>query len=168
MDEALKLLMSFLGTFLALLAGYGIWHLKKRSEPRYQTGLYLNSKKMDALMKVWSLLAYITDTENPLSAVVWEKNGQEKSYYFVPCNGIEYIDKLAEIFYGSGSGLLLSDEVKDLLYEYRGIVYGFLLKEKDKSEKVQITNEKMTARMQQIYKDLNSALRVELDAIKNS
>jgi hypothetical protein len=150
---------------VVVLLGLWVWHRQKRTEPRY----YLNQKRLDGLMKTWSLLAYITEVENPKAVMLWEKNANGTIYYLRMENAREYIDKLSELFYEGGYGLLLGREVKELLYEYRGHLYGVLLKNKSEqgdSGRIKLQNDELVKRMKEIYSELNAELRKELEEIK--
>ena len=120
----------------------------------------------DALMKAWSLLAYMSDTENSLAVIVWEQKKDGKVYYFRKKQARDYIDKLAEIFYGGGYGLMLDDETKKMLFEYRSILYGVLLREKGDDEKVRLENAEMVRRMKVIYEGMNKKLREDIRLLK--
>lgn len=162
--EISKMVMPALLVLLALW----IWHLKKRSEPRYESIAYLNKKHLEALSKVWSLLAYITEVENPKSVMLWEKDNNETVYYINKKQASAYMDDLSEIFYEGGYGLLLDRGINKLLYEYRGHLYGVLLKDKGEQEndRVRIENPELVNRMKEIYRELNSELRKELKKIE--
>lgn len=162
--EILKMVMPA----LLVLLGLWIWHLKKRSEPRYESLAYLNQKHLDALSKVWSLMAYITEVENPKSVMLWEKDKNETVYYIKKRLASAYMDALSEIFYECGYGLLLERGIKELLYEYRGHLYGVLLKDKGEQEndRVKIENPELVNRIKEIYHELNSELRKELKKIE--
>jgi len=151
-----------------VLLGLGVWHLKKRSEPRYESVSYLNKKRLDGLMKVWSLLAYITEVENHKAVMLWEKDAKTTTYYIRPEQAKEYMSVLAEIFYNDGYGLLLGNEIKKLLYEYRHILYGVLLRQKMEQGdgKIKLENQELVARMKLIYSELNAELRKKLAKIE--
>lgn len=68
--EIVKLVLPAVFGFLGVWLGLWIWHLKKRGEPKYESIGYLNQKKLDGLIKAWSLLAYITEVENPKAVMV--------------------------------------------------------------------------------------------------
>jgi hypothetical protein len=120
-------------------------------------------------MKAWSLLAYITDVENPKVVMLWEKSGSETIYYVQPRQAQEYVTKLAEMFYNDGYGLLLGRNIKELFYKYRNHLYGVLLKEKSQQgsdERIRIENEMMIKSMKEIYKEVNAELRKECKKIE--
>ena len=149
---------------LLVLLGLWIWHKKKRSEPRYESLGYLNQKRLDGLLKAWSLLAYITEVENPKAVMLWERNGSETVYYLRPKQAHEYMVALGELFYADGYGLLLGRMVKELFYEYRGHLYGVLLKAKSQQgndERIKLENDELIKRMKEIYNEINAELQKE-------
>ncbi len=154
---------------LLVLLGLFVWHLKKRSEPRYESLGYLNQKRLDGLLNTWSLLQYITEVENPKAVMLWEKTGGETVYYLRPKQAREYIVALGETFYENGYGLLLGRGIKELLYEYRGHLYGVLLKSQsrqDGNDRIVLENDELVKRMKEIYNELNTELRKELEKIE--
>jgi len=167
--EIVKLILPAVFGFLGVLLGLWIWHLKKRSEPRYESLGYLNQKRLDSLMKAWSLLAYITEVENPRAVMLWEKNGSQTVYYLQPKQAREYMIALSESFYTDGYGLLLGQRVKELFYEYRGHLYGVLLKAKSEQsgeERIEFENDELVKRMKEIYNQINTELRKEMKKIE--
>lgn len=127
-------------TGVVMLFGLWIWHCKRRSEPRYQSINYLNQKRLDGLLRVWSLLGYLTEVENARSVLIWKRQGGQTRWYLRLRQAREYIEELSEVFYAEGHGLLVDSQVKERLYEYRGLVYGVMLKEdcgQDDRERVQ-------------------------------
>jgi hypothetical protein len=158
-----------LGPGVIVLLGLWVWHLQKRSEPRYESLGYLNQKKLDGLLKAWSLLAYITEVENPKAVMLWEKNASGTTYYICPEQAREYKDALSEMFYEGGYGLLLGQEIKKLLYEYRNQLYGVMLKSEGgriSGDRVKLENDELVKRLKEIYNELNAELRKELKKIE--
>ena len=154
---------------LLVLLGLWIWHLKKNSEPKYQSIGYLNQKRLDGLLKAWSLLAYITEVENPKAVMLWEKNGNETTYYLRLKQAREYMTALSEMFYADGYGLLLGREIKKLFYEYRGHLYGVLLKaksEQDSNDRIAFKNYELVKHMKEIYNQLNAELGKEREKME--
>lgn len=167
--EIVKMVLPAIFGFLGIWLGLWIWHFQKRNEPRYASLGYLNQKRLDGLMKAWSLLAYITEAENPKAVMLWEKNASGTTFYIRPEKAREYVDKLGELFYEGGYGLLLGREVKELLYEYRGQLYGVMLKNKSEhgdGERIKLQNDELIKRMKEIYNELNAELRKELGKIE--
>lgn len=155
-------LFGLVGVWLALW----IWHLKKRSEPGYESRGYIKQKRLDSLLKAWSLLAYMTEVENPKAVLLWEKQGKKTIYYLCPTPARQFMDALSEMFYGCGCGLLLDGHIKELFYEYRGHLYGILLKAGNQPEggdQITVENDELVRRLKTIYNELNKALRKELE-----
>lgn len=164
----LEILKMFAPAVLVLF-GLWVWHLKKRSEPKYESLGFLEQKRLEGLMKVWSLLAYITEVENPKAVMVWERGGGDTEYYLRPHQARGYIVALAEVFYENGYGLFLGRRIKDLLYEYRNQLYGVLLRaksEQDGNERIKLENEDLIKCLKRIYTELNDELRKELKKIE--
>ncbi len=120
-------------------------------------------RKLNALEECWKLLIYTTDTENKKSILTWEQvNDGDKIYYLDMECAREFISNLAGYHYGSGLGIYLPKEIKEKLFEYRNILHGFLLKEKDNTgKKIEILNKEMAARMIQIHQALIQHLKNE-------
>lgn len=112
-------------------------------------------RKLNALEECWKLLAFTTDTENTKSILTWEQMKGEKTYFLNKANAKEFMKCLTDFFYGSGLGLYLSKEIKTGLFEYRSVIYGFLLKEKNsENEKILLQNAELANRMTKIYQSL--------------
>lgn len=117
---------------------------------------------LDACQGCWKLLAYTTDTQNPLSVLrrVEDKSTQKKTWYFNISNGKAYIEALASFFYGEGKGLFLPQEIRPYLFEYRSIVFGLLLSaSEEKGEEVVIKNEKLPERLNELHQKMVILLR---------
>lgn len=122
--------------------------------------------KYEAILKahqsIYKLLRFITDTENDDCILVWEqpKGGGENVYYFRQANIRKFIKELTEEIYNKGNGIFLSEEVMSLIFEYRSLVYGLLLTEKDNpKDKIIIKNLKLAKRMIEIHQNLSIKIR---------
>lgn len=156
-----------------LVAGLVYFFTKRnmRNETIERISRFKNEKLMESGMAFWGLLTYITLTENKYAILVWEKekNTTEKKYYFRPDQAKEFIDKLNTINYEKGYGLFLSRQTRELFYEYRNIVYGILLAEKNnRNDTILLTNTEMVSGMQKIYDKMVESLRKEIDPDKNT
>ena len=152
-----------------VLLGLWVWHYQKRREPHYQSLAYITQKRVDGLLAAWSLLAYMTETENPNAVVIWKKNAKETIYYLRPAQARDYMASLSSLFYGSGYGLLLDGDIKELLYEYRSQIYGVLLKAdclKCGDEPIKLENVHLVNQVKELYAELNAQLRKELAKIE--
>jgi hypothetical protein len=155
----------------AFIVGVIVWHHQKRYQAVYESKSYLNQKRLDALMKAWSLLAYITEKDNPKAVLQADTNSAgTREIYIRREQAREYMIGLSEMFYESGYGLFLESNIKKLFYEYRGLLYGVLLKEKGKhaaDEPIKIEQEQMVVRIKEIYDELNAELRKKREKMEN-
>jgi hypothetical protein len=142
---------------------YAIRQMKKETHIQIEREKY--KRTMDALQDCWKLLAFMTTTENEKSILTWQQNpDQTKTYFLNKANAQGFIDGLASFFYGTGLGLYLPQNIRPLLFEYRGVLYGFLLKESNNpSPKIVVNNPEMITKMTSIYDDLVKKLREELN-----
>ena len=129
--------------------------------------------KYEAILKahqsIYKLLRFITDTENDDCILVWEqpKGGGENVYYFRQANIRKFIKELTEEIYNKGNGIFLSKEVMSLIFEYRSLVYGLLLTEKDNpKDKIIIKNLKLAKRMIEIHQNLSIKIREAINLQK--
>jgi hypothetical protein len=128
--------------------------------------------KYEAILKAhircFSLLAYLTETENELSIFTWvkDKNTGVINYFVDGNNHKLFIKQLRIIFYDEGNGIYLSKEVLDSLFKCRSILYGLSLSTKDKTEtKTSVKNDNMPKEIFDLCVKMNLAIRkaIELD-----
>ena len=139
---------------------YAIKKLRKESLENIERAKY--EAILKAHQSIYKLLRFITDTENDDCILVWEqpKGGGEKTYYFRQANIRKFIKELTEEIYNKGNGIFLSKEVMSLIFEYRSLVYGLLLTEKDNpKDKIIIKNLKLAKRMIEIHQNLSIKIR---------
>lgn len=164
--------ITFIAGFLAYR--YAIKQLHKTHElalkqVQGETPLLIEREKynriLSSLQGSWKLLIYMTDTENEKSILTFlVKKDKSKTYYINISNANAFIKALPDYFYDSGLGLYLPVEIRALLFEYRNLIYGFLLVTKVSTEdSVEIKNEAMSKRMIEIYKELIKLLREKLE-----
>lgn len=149
-------LVAFISAFLANFLA--VRRLRKETKESLQKSKY--EKILQANQKAWSLLGYITDKENVKSVyTMTQKNG--KDTYFIQKNNAElFIKDYAEFIFAEGYGLFLSQQTIALLAKARGIIYGFLLKEKDNKENcIKVDNEDLIKSIRRIYNGLISEIR---------
>jgi hypothetical protein len=155
-----------LTTILVACLVYYFTKKNMRNETTERVGRFKNEKKLEACMGFWGLQAYTTDVENLHSILYWQLNPatQQKNYYLHQANAKAFITNLNTLHYEKGYGLFLTPATKQLLYEYRSILFGFLLKEKSNSaEKIKIDNPDMVARMVAIHQQLITQLKQEME-----
>ena len=139
---------------------YAIQKLHKESFESIECAKY--EAILKAHQSIYKLLRFITDTENDDCILVWEqpKGGGENVYYFRQANIRKFIKELTEEIYNKGNGIFLSKEVMSLIFEYRSLVYGLLLTEKDNpKDKIIIKNLKLAKRMIEIHQNLSIKIR---------
>jgi len=161
-------LFTFLGIALAAFLAYRFALRQKEKEIFIGLERIKYERKLSAIEECWKLLAFTTDTENDNTILIWEQNKEDKTktYSINVENARQFIKKLTACFYGTGLGIYLSLEIKQLLFEYRGIIYSFLLSVRNKKDKlIEVDNEKMYKRMIAIHQDLIDKLKKETERI---
>ena len=137
---------------------FALKKLKQETYEAIQKGKY--EQMIKANQRAWSLLRFTTDKENPNSVYSFEQNDHAKSFYFRKHNAELYLNEYANILLNEGYGLFLSKKVVALLAEFRGILFGFLLKEHNNdSDKILISNQEMISRMKAIHQELCMEIR---------
>lgn len=158
-------------TILAVIIAYFFTKRNMRNETIERIGRFKNEKTLESGMAFWGLLAYLTPTENRYSIIVWKqkKGDSEKEYFFRQNQAREFMEKLTEINYEKGLGLFLSKKTRDLFYEYKNILFGFLLAEKNNpDEKILVTNIAMVTSMHNMYQEMVNSLRKEMEPGNNT
>lgn len=151
-------IISILGA--AYLAySYALKRLKRETPLLLQRELY--SKKLNALQDLWKLLQYTTENENKKSILVYEQiKDSPRNWFVVMENAKTFKNEIVNYFYGSGSGIFISKELKELLFEYDRQLYGLLLKESENNgSKVLIKNNKLAERLIEIHDELMDLLK---------
>lgn len=163
-----QFLVQLSGSIVAIVVAC-LAYLFAKKNMRYETKIRLDrfrkEKVLEAGMAFWGLLSYTTQSENQLSIIRWErdKDSSNTRYFINTNNAHEFITKLNIINYEKGHGLFLGSETRDQFYEYRNILYGFLLATKDSREtEVLATNEEMIQRMKQIHDKAIILLKEEM------
>ncbi len=161
--EVIRIVTPLIGvTFGAWLAyRYAVKRLHKESIAG------IERKKYEAILaahqSMYKLLKYTTNSENPASILVWEKakEGNVPTVYFFRKDCITaFLNALPEEFYEKGSGLFLSQDVAELFFEYRGIVYGMLLATQSRKEnRIKIEKPETAERMITIHNELSRKIR---------
>jgi hypothetical protein len=160
-----------IATIVAAILVYTFAKKNMQYETKERLNRYKKEKLLEAGMGFWGLLAYTTQSENPLSILWWtrEKGNGNTKYFIHVENAKAFIVALNKINYEKGYGLFLSTHARELFYEYRNILYGFLLANKGASEeKILVENEQMIQRMKQIHDDAITVLKSEMELIKPS
>lgn len=94
------------------------------------------------------------------------KKSGKKTYFYNKANAEEFLENLPSFFYGSGLGIYLSQEIKTLLFEYRGILYGFMLADKSiTTPLIKIEKTEAVDSMIRIHQQLINQLKLETKII---
>jgi hypothetical protein len=165
-----NLLIANVSGIFILLTGYlayrfALKQLRKETYIQIERAKY--TRFIEALENCWKLLSFMTTVENKEAVLFFirEKSTKDDTWFINQDNAKKYIEDLNAFFYKTGLGIYLPKSVKEPLYEYRGILYGFSLVNKNNAESnIKVENEKMRTRMAKIYEELNFALKTELDA----
>jgi len=163
--KILQIIVPAITTIVAAIIVYKFTKRNMKNETQERLSCFRNDKIYEAGMGFWSLLAYTTASENPHSIIYWskDKSSGEKKYYLHTGNAKEFIAKLNEINYEKGHGLFLRNEARELFYEYRNILYGFLLKEKDNvEEKILMKKNEMAEKILQLHQQMVLRLTEEM------
>ena len=164
-EVIIALIPSLISSATIIIAAYLTYRyaIKKLHKESFES---IECAKYEAILKahqsIYKLLRFITDTENDDCILVWEqpKGGGENIYYFRQANIRKFIKELTEEIYNKGNGIFLSKEVMSLIFEYRSLVYGLLLTEKDNpKDKIIIKNLKLAKRMIEIHQNLSIKIR---------
>lgn len=141
---------------------------KMRHETRVQLQRLKYERKLAALEGCWKLLLHTTDVENGSNILTWQRiAGGATTWYINKAQADGFIKNLAAYFYGSGLGIYLPPVIKTDLFEYRNILYGFLLKEKQNTATdIVLQNEAMAGQLQALHQRLVQELKTAADYIE--
>lgn len=168
-----------------VLASTGYWLALRqlRHKTRLDVREDLRKRKADALQTAWSLLQALTTADNSDNLMRYTQSigpDRNRQYFMHLPNAQAFVFKrLPTAFYANGAGLHWSKEIKDLFFEARGIIYGYLHARQaahapeaidspnpDATELwSSIDNPELPKRLENIYQALNEILRKELQAV---
>ncbi len=156
-------LIAIAGIGLTALLAYRYAIKQKRMDIRIGIEKTRYERKLYALENCWKLMTYTSDTENTKTILIWEKSVENAKIYYVNTDNCkEFIKELNQFFYGSGLGIYLTTEIKEKLFEYRSIIYGILLKEKENKEiKIRINNPELAANMIKLHQQMIKFIKEE-------
>lgn len=171
-NEILKSAISGLFTFISIgLAAYLTYRFalgQRKKEIFTDLEKLKYERKMNALEACWKLCIYMTDTENEKVILLWTKDkGKDKQYFIKKSNAESFLKALPEVFYRSGIGLYLdNNDIKEKLFQYRSIIYGFLSKEKNNdNDKIQVHDVEFANKLIDLFHNLIEDLRNEINQI---
>ncbi len=164
----------FFPTIIAMIVAYVTFRLNV-AKLKKEIIESIEKLKYEAILKAnvrcFSLLAYLSETENELSVFTWvqDKQTKEKEYFVNVKNYELFMQQLRIIFYDEGNGIYLSKEVLTDLFKCRSILYGFTLSTKDGTElKVKVKKVEMSKEIFNLCTQINESIRkaIELDERK--
>ena len=158
----LPVLATILSVPLSIWLTYRYALKQKDREPYAALRVAKHQRLLDALQQCWGLLAYMSETENSRSVVVWERAGSTTRYYIRFAQLSDFLAQLEQLFYTGGHGLYLSKEIKQLLFEYRSQLYGFALKHgHPQTGREEIQNAELAQRLFALYDELGFQIRAQ-------
>lgn len=119
--------------------------------------------------RCFSLLAYLTETENSQSIIVWqkEKGTEDKTYFFNKQNGLLFFEELRKVYYEQGHGLYFSKEISSPLFECRSILYGLNLRITN-TDREQIKNEQMAKRIYELCEVIRKEIKSNIGLVNRN
>jgi hypothetical protein len=132
----------------------------------------LNAQKLEALQRCWGLLIYSTKLESKQSIITYneiqrrenkETIAEKTEYFFSKKQIDEFINALQQFYFTDGWGMYLSDELTNLLFEYRNLLFGLKLKENESADDVvKFKNSHIAEKLLALHDSIVSALQKEM------
>lgn len=144
---------------------------KKHSNEAHNTQIKVDRlrRDIDALEKLWELLAYMSFVESDYAIVRWRLNADGvKEHEFHWGNLARFIGKEVGVaFYRQHAGLYMPGNIREQLFAYRGSLIGLYLRyeNRDIPENlwIKLENQQLIKTLDEAYHELNKTLREELD-----
>lgn len=153
--------------FAAWLA-YRYTRRQNRLAHNVQINADLLKRKIDALEKVWTLLAYMSDRESDYAIFFWrlKKDNPDKKDYFMHIGRLRELlrVKIGEVYFMQHAGLFLPHEVRDLLFAYANKLMGLYLPYE--SRVITLENCIEPLKSERLYLELNDINTSLREAIK--
>lgn len=160
-----------LATLIAVYLAYRYAIRQMRTQTQIQITQDHNQRHADALQSAWHLLQYMSPTKNQLAILHFERSGKGKTaqdqYFIELANAQRFIhEALPHVFYQQHSGLYWSAALKEIVFEYRSILYGFCLKENtNTAERVLIENTELVGKLKTSYEQMHQLLKTEISIL---
>jgi hypothetical protein len=155
---AAQITVPFVASFAATWVNFWLTNKRLTSE----VPMALQRQKYEAILsankRVWSLVSFMTETENAHSVVTWSEKQGVKTYWFHPEKADAFMVQRRLIFYDEGHGVFLSRKVTDAIAIYRSKVYGLMLTGDKSLEKMELKNPELA---KELFK-LAETMRVEI------
>jgi hypothetical protein len=169
-----QFLVQLLAPVVTILVAFLVYLFAKRNmrnETVERLSRFRKEKLIEAGMAFWGLLTYTSLVENPFCIIRWKKQRESSvTKYFINVeNAKNFMVQLNKINFEKGYGLFVSNATRGYFYEYRNILYGFLLANKHlQDDEILVENEEMIQRMKNIHDLMIVNLRREMELTKPS
>lgn len=169
-----QFLVQLISSVVTILVAFLVYLFAKRNmrnETVERLSRFRKEKLLEAGMAFWGLLSYTSQVENPFCIIRWERGrGSSVTKYFIIVeNAKSFITQLNKVNFEKGYGLFISNETRSLFYEYRNMLYGFLLANKNRQEgEILVENDEMIQRMKKIHDTVIIKIRQEMELAEPS
>jgi hypothetical protein len=159
-------------TVLAVVIAAGLAYRAARDHNRraHDTAIHVERlrREIDALERIWRLLAFMSENENEQTILVWREDRQKQKTFFVHLDRLRrfVFGELPAAFYTDHAGLHLPSEIKEQLFAYRGRLIGLHFRYRDTGddvEPIELKKPEFIAALRNAYHQLNASLRAALD-----
>jgi hypothetical protein len=171
----LTMLVTLLSVITAAYLTYR--YTVKHSNTTHNTQVKIDRlhRDINALEKVWELLAYMSFSESDKAIIKWREerdtdNKKIKHYYFQLDNLKQFIlIELQRAFYSQHAGLFLPQSISKQIFEYRSLLMGLYIRHENNPTSTDdlflaIDNPKLIEKLQKTYEALNRDIKSELDS----
>jgi hypothetical protein len=146
-------------------------HARDHSKRQHSTSINVDRlrREIDALERVWSLLAFVTFAENDVAVVRYREDRQKNRTYYVNLANLRrfILTEVRTTFYTGHAGLHLPNAIRDELFEYQGSLMGLYLRYETANEAdtplIELENANLIKKLRDHDHTLNAALKAELE-----
>jgi hypothetical protein len=153
----------FIATGIATWVNYELGNKRLRREVPMALQRLKSEAILTANKRVWSLIAFMTETENTNSIVTWTEKQKVKTFWFHPEKATNFMEQLRLIFYDEGHGVFLSRKGTDAISTYRNKIYSLLLVEDRSSDKFELKNPDLAKDLFRLAEDLRTEIRQAIE-----
>lgn len=172
--KILSAVITVIGAVIAVTIGarYAYRHAREHNRRAHTVAMQVDRlrREIDALERVWGLLAYMTLGENALAIVSYREDAQQRRTYCVNVENLRQFVRqaLPQAFYADHAGLYVPKEIRDRLFDYNGSLIGLYLRyeHQDAAEAagpVTLENPHLIDKLRAGYDDLNRELKAALE-----
>jgi hypothetical protein len=163
------------GTVLAVIiaARYAYRHARDHNQRAHTAAMRVEKlhREIDALERIWGLLAYMTFGENDCTIVHYREDKEKNRTYYIRYANLQrfVLGALRQAFYTDHAGLHIPTNIRDMVFDYNGSMIGLYLRYEKAEPSVReapiaVKNAKLIDKLRDSYDSLNQALRDELQA----